>query len=66
MASVANPENEQGTSDSGEVAPGVFVNALVVRLVDWVIPVTVSFYLRGLSFFGGCVDGVLHISNLTK
>ena len=55
---VANPESEEATDDLDVVNACVLVDTLIVSGVDWIISVTISGDLGGLSLSSSCVDSV--------
>ena len=42
MKGVEEPEKKEAANDLGNVAPRVLVDTLVVRLIDWVVPGSVT------------------------
>ena len=55
---VEDPEEEQGDNDLEDVEPRVLVDALVVGLIDRVVPVSVSKGCGGFALLRVCVDRV--------
>lgn len=42
VQSITNPECEEGKDNPEDVKPGVLVNTLVIRFVDWVVSVAIA------------------------
>lgn len=57
MERVEAPESKERHDDAEVVEATVLVHALVVRDVNWVVPVAVALILRPLSLLCVCLDG---------